>query len=252
MGGRTLSHSFRVCSTASSFRSPAERPLTSLLPLESASQSAQNGTMFHSTTCVPNTAPTAVASRFHVLEMRIPPRVCDLRRAWGHVHERISIPEWHTLCSDGAYWAGTGHTLREWGPTVSLPLVGRGRFALAQVPAEVQSCSFEVAPDIEERFTCGSQASSPRTPTATMELRCRLPTDHPAGKLGGVNVLPHDSTSFLRIRRCTDTGSAHKRGAIWAPVVLDEAFVVRVRLAQQRRLGPLRRRCTCSIPQPSC
>ena len=103
LGGRTLSHSF--CSTASSFRSPAEMPLTSLLPLESASQSAQNGTMFHSTTCVPNTAPTAVASRFHVLEMRIPPRVCDLRRAWGHVHERISIPEWHTFCA----LAATGH-----------------------------------------------------------------------------------------------------------------------------------------------
>ena len=100
-GGRTVSHSF--CSTASFFRSPAGMPLTSLLPLESASQSAQNGTMFHSTTCVPNTAPTAVASRFHVLEMRIPPRVCDLRRAWGHVHERISIPEWHTFC------AATGH-----------------------------------------------------------------------------------------------------------------------------------------------
>ena len=104
-GERTVSHSF--CSTASFFRSPAGMPWTSLLPLESASQSAQNGTMFHSTTCVPNTAPTAVASRFHVLEMRIPPRVCDLRRAWGHVHERISIPERHT-CSDGHTEPGQG------------------------------------------------------------------------------------------------------------------------------------------------
>jgi hypothetical protein len=82
--------------------------LTSVLPLESASQSAENGMMFHSTTCVPNTAPTALASRFHVLEMRIPPMVCDLRRAWGHVHERISIPEWHTLCSDGHTEPGQG------------------------------------------------------------------------------------------------------------------------------------------------
>jgi hypothetical protein len=79
-----------------------------VLPLESASQSAENGMMFHSTTCVPNTAPTALASRFHVLEMRIPPMVCDLRRAWGHVHERISIPEWHTLCSDGHTEPGQG------------------------------------------------------------------------------------------------------------------------------------------------
>jgi hypothetical protein len=101
--------------------------------------------------------------------------------------------------------------------------VREGRwFALAQVPAKVQSFGFEVAKAYVARVIC--QPTVARRPPLMERQAARSPTFHPAGKLGGVKTWPKliDSCDAAA---ATETETAHKRATRPGPV-LHEIFVV--------------------------
>ena len=101
----------------------------------------------------------------------------------------------------------------------------------------------------EEPVPC--QATVARRPPLMERQARRLPTFHPAGKLGGVKTWPQPWTSSLQRRSCNrDRNSAQ---ASRPGPVLDESFVVAGRLVRERilprargRPGRRRRRVTCA------